>query len=140
FRGHNDVVIALAPAALGAAERIGEVRLKTEVMLTLGSSLSEKGKAEEAKTVMKEAVQLRAAAFGEDDRRTASALSALANAYAMNGELEPAIEAHTRALLASEKSYGAEHPETAIVRNNLAADHLYGLHPDRAAAELTKVI
>jgi tetratricopeptide (TPR) repeat protein len=90
--------------------------------------------------MLEEAVRRRAAAYGEQDRRTSMALSTLANAYAMNGELSPAIAAHRRALAAAELSFGASHPEAAIVRQNLADDYLYGLKGEEAVAELQKSV
>ncbi len=140
--GHQDTVAFLGPQAMGAAERHRRyVRLETEVMITRGSSLSEQGKVAEAKAMLEEAVRRRAAAYGEQDRRTSMALSTLANAYAMNGELSPAIAAHQRALVAAELSFPEPvTPKRPSFGQNLADDYLYGLKGEEAVAELQKSV
>lgn len=139
-RGRHQQVALLAPIALGAVERIHDERLATELQLTIGSSLSDQGKAKEAIAVLREAVDRRVAAFGAEDRRTASALSTLANAQAMSGDLDAAKEAHARALAAARVGFGPAHPETAIIQQNLGDDFLYGLHLEDAERELTSSI
>ncbi|MBL8949576.1 MAG: protein kinase, partial [Myxococcaceae bacterium] len=69
-RGHHDQVLQYGPAALGAAQRIDDVRHATEMMLTIGSSMGDKGRASEAKAMLEEAVKLREKAWGPNDRRT----------------------------------------------------------------------
>ena len=135
-RGRHDQVLFLGPAALGATQRVDDVRLTTEVMVTIGSSMSEKGRPAEAKAMLEDAVKLRAQAYGETDRRTSMALSALANAMAMGGDLDAAAAAHRRALAAAQAAFGAAHPEVGIVHMNLGDDYLYALKLDLAVQEL----
>lgn len=139
-RGHHQQVVTLGPVALGACERLHDVRLATDVQQTIGSSLSELGKSKEALTMLQQAVTRLTQAFGADDRRTSAALSTLANAQAMAGDLNGAIEAHTRALAAARVGYGPAHPETAIIQQNLGDDYLYGLRPQEAAVELAQSV
>ncbi len=140
LRAHHDQVILFSGPALGAAQRIDDVRLVTDVMGTLGASLSEKGDNEKARTLLEEAVRLRAEAWGADDRRTSAMLSVLANTLAMSGDLKGAISAHQKALTAAEAAFGAAHPEAAIIRQNLGDDYLYGLEGERAITELSKAV
>lgn len=139
-RGHHDQVLLLGGAALGAAQRIDDVRLVSEAMLTIGSSLSEKGRAAEARAMLEQAVKLRSEAWGDKDRRTSAALSVLANAMAMGGDLEGAKAAHGRALVAAEEAFGPAHPEVAIIRMNWGDDYLYGLEADVAAEQLARAV
>lgn len=132
LRGHHDQVILLSGPALGATERIKDVRLVTDVMGTLGASLSEKGEHAKAKALLEETVRQRSEAYGAADRRTAAMLSVLANALAMSGDLAAAITAHQQSLAAAEAAFGASHPESAIIRQNLGDDYLYGLQGDLA--------
>ena len=140
LRGHHDQVVLLSSAALGAAQRIDDVRLVTDVMGTLGASLSEKGDNEKARVLLEDAVRLRAEAYGVDDRRTSAMLSVLANTLAMSGDLNGAIAAHQKALTAAEVAFGPAHPETAIIRQNLGDDYLYGLRGPEAITELSKAV
>jgi serine/threonine protein kinase len=135
-RGRHDAVIQWSPAALGACERVDDVRLLSEVMGTLGASLSEKGRNAEARKWLEDAVALRVRAYGENDRRTSAMLSTLANTLAMAGELDGAIDAHTRALAAAEVAFGRTHPEVAVIRQNLGDDFLYGLQGSKALEHL----
>ncbi len=140
LRGHHDQVILLSGPALGATERIKDVRLVTDVMGTLGASLSEKGEPAKAKALLEEAVRQRSEAYGAADRRTAAMLSVLANALAMSGDLAAAITAHQQSLAAAEAAFGASHPESAIIRQNLGDDYLYGLQGDLAITELSRAV
>jgi tetratricopeptide (TPR) repeat protein/predicted Ser/Thr protein kinase len=140
LRGHHDQVILMSGAARGACERINDVRLVTDVMGTLGASLSEKGDLAQAKVLLEEAVRLRADAYGPDDRRTSAMLSVLANTLAMAGDLPAALSAHQKALAAAELAFGPSHPEAAIIRQNLGDDYLYGLQGELAVTELSKAI
>ncbi len=137
-QGHHDRVLEFGPAALGAAQRIDDVWLITDAQLTIGASMGDKGRSAEAKAMLEGAVKRRAEAFGEKDRRTSAALSVLANAVAMTGDLDGAREAHRRALEAAEQGFGAAHPEVAIIRINYGDDYLYALQAEPAAVELTK--
>ncbi|MFT3713148.1 MAG: protein kinase [Archangium sp.] len=136
-RGHHDAVLQFAGPARGACERINDVRLLTDVLSTIGASLSEKGKNVEAKAMLEDAVKRRVDTFGESDRRTAAMLSVLANTMAMSGDLDAAIAAHEKALAAARAAFGAAHPETAVIEQNLGDDYLYGLQGDKAVASLT---
>lgn len=138
--GHHQQVVNQGPIALGACERIGDVRLATVVQQTIGSSLSELGKSKEAIAMLQEAVDRLTKAFGADDRRTSAALSTLANAQAMAGDLEAAVTAHSRALEAAQTGYGPTHPETAIIQQNLGDDYLYGLRTTEAATQLAQSV
>lgn len=137
-QGHHDRVLQLGPAALGAAQRIDDVWLVTEAWLTMGASMSDKGRSAEAKAMLEQAVQVRVGAFGANDRRTSAALSVLANAVAMTGDLDGARDAHRRALEAAEQGFGPAHPEVAIIRMNYGDDFLYALQAEPAAVELRK--
>jgi eukaryotic-like serine/threonine-protein kinase len=136
-RGRHAQVVQLAPVALAVAARLDDLRLLTDAQLTLGSSLSELGKPQEAIPVLRAVVSRREQAFGAEDRRTAAALSVLANAQAMAGDLAGAAEAHRRALAAARQSYGPSHPETAIIQQNLGDDLLYALEGEGAVRELS---
>ena len=73
--GHTDQVLALSELALGACERIDDVRLLTDVISSRGSSLSDKGRYAEAKVLLEDAVRRRELAYGPKDRRTSAMLS-----------------------------------------------------------------
>lgn len=135
--GRPDEVLALGPIARGACERINDVRLLTDVLATIGSSLSDKGRADEARALLEEAVRLRVEAYGPRDRRTSATLSVLANVKAMSGDLAGAIDGHTRALDAAKEAFGPEHPETGIIEFNLGDDFLYGLQLEPARVAFT---
>lgn len=138
--GHTDQVIALSELALGACERIDDVRLLTDVMSSRGSSLSDKGRYAEAKVLLEDAVHRRELAYGPKDRRTSAMLSVLANTMAMSGDLKGAIDSHRRALEAAEAGFGLAHPETAIIRQNLGDDFLYGLDLPPAVQALSAAV
>lgn len=138
--GHTDQVLALSELALGACERIDDVRLLTDVISSRGSSLSDKGRYAEAKVLLEDAVRRRELAYGPKDRRTSAMLSVLANTMAMSGDLKGAIDAHRRALEGAEAGFGLAHPETAIIRQNLGDDFLYGLDLPPAVQALTAAV
>ncbi|MBL8917093.1 MAG: protein kinase [Archangium sp.] len=139
-KGHHDLVVQFSGPALGACERLNDVRLVTETMGTLGSSLAEQGKLKESRALLEEAVQKRVNTFGENDRRTSTLLSTLANTLAMSGDLNGAIAAHEKSLRAAEVAFGKAHPETAIIRQNLGDDFVYGLQGPRGVAELKEAV
>lgn len=139
-RGHHDLVVQFSGPALGACERLNDVRLITETMGTLGSSLAEQGKMKESRALLEDAVRKRVETFGENDRRTSTMLSTLANTLAMSGDLNGAIAAHEKSLRAAEVAFGKAHPETAIIRQNLGDDFVYGLQGARGVTELKDAV
>lgn len=138
--GHHDIVVQFSGPALGACERLNDVRLVTEAMGTLGSSLAEQGKLKESRALLEDAVRRRVETFGANDRRTSTLLSTLANTLAMSGDLDAAIAAHQKSLTAAEAAFGKTHPETAIIRQNLGDDFVYGLQGARGVAELNEAV
>lgn len=138
WRGRYEQAVFLESPALGAAERAGDIWIKTEILLMLGGSLSQLGRAEKAQPMFEEAVALRRKLYGEKDRRLAFALSSLGNAYSMSGDLARGTVAHRQAMEAGEAALGASHPNVGILHNNLGDDYLYGLEPALAIAELEK--
>jgi eukaryotic-like serine/threonine-protein kinase len=137
-RGHHDQVVFLKAPALGAAERVGDIFLQTEILLNVGGSLSQLGKTREAQPLFEQAVELRRQRYGAQDARVASALSALGNAYAMQGNLEAGVTAHRQAVATGEAALGPSHPTVGTLHGNLGDDYLYGLEAEAAVAELEK--
>jgi eukaryotic-like serine/threonine-protein kinase len=137
-RGHHDQVLFMKAPALGAAERVGDIFLQTELLLLVGGSLSQLGKTTEAQPLFEEAVQLRRRHYGDKDARLASALSALGNAYAMQGNLDAGIPAHRQAVEMAEAALGTSHPTVGVLHENLGCDFLYGLNAPAAVVELEK--
>jgi tetratricopeptide (TPR) repeat protein len=135
LRGHHAQVVYMQSAALGAAERIADVWLQTEIMLNVGGSLGQLGKPAEAQTLFEHAVTLRRQLYGPRDRRLAFALSALGNAYAMKGELDAGITAHREAAEIGDVALGRMHPGVGLMHGNLGSDYLFGLHPLEAITE-----
>ncbi len=127
LRGRHDEVSLLSAPALGAAERVGDVWVQTEMMMYVGGSLTQQGKFDEAQRIFEQAVALRRKLYGERDRRLAFALSALGNAYAMRGKLAEGIAAHASAAQSAEAALGSAHPQVGVMYGNLASDYLYGL-------------
>ena len=138
WQGHYEKVLFMKGPAMGACERVGDAWLRSELLLFLGGSLCQLGKAGEAQPLFEEAVRLRTQVYGEKDRRTSFALSSLGNALAMQGDLEGGIEAHRKALVAAQASLGANHPSLGTLHGNLGSDYLYGLQGELAVAELEK--
>lgn len=139
-RGEHAQVVALEKPALGAAQRVGDAWLATEVMLMVGGSLSELGQPERAQALFEEAVRIRERVYGKADRRSAFALSSLGNALAMRGQLEGAIDAHARALATAEADLGATHPNIGVLRTNLGDDYLYGLRAAEAVTQFASAV
>ncbi|RYZ41555.1 MAG: serine/threonine-protein kinase [Myxococcaceae bacterium] len=138
WQGHYDRVAFMQGPALGAADRSGDVWIRSELRLMLGGALSQYGKAQEAQPLFEEAVRLRLGAYGENDRRTAFALSSLGNALAMQGDLVGGIDAHRKAVVAAEAALGMQHPNIGTLHGNLGSDYLYGLQSRLAVEELEK--
>jgi len=139
-RGNHEQVVFLQPAALGAAERLGDVFLETEMMMFFGGSLSQLGKAKEAEALFERAVTMRRKIYGDRDHRTANALSSLGNAYAMKGDLVPGIAAHKEAAEITEASLGNTHPNAGTTHGNLGSDYTYGLRAPEAIVEFQTAI
>jgi len=138
WRGHYERVIAMQPAALGAAERIGDRFLASEVLMNVGGALEQLGKIKEAQPLFEQAVAIRRELYGARDHRLAFALSALGNAYAMQGNLDAGIAAHREAVAIGEADLGTAHPNVGVMHGNLASDYTYALRPVEAIAELVK--
>jgi eukaryotic-like serine/threonine-protein kinase len=139
-RGHHDQVLFLRAPALGAAQRVGDVFLESEIMLIVGGSLSQLGKTSEAQAMFAQAVELRRGSFGDKDGRLASALSSLGNAYAMQGDLARGIPAHRQAVEMAEAAMGGTHPTVGVMHENLGCDFLYGLDSAAALVELDQAV
>ncbi len=135
WRGEHARVVFLKPLALGATARAADAWAETEVLLMVGGSLTQLGRAAEAEPLFEAAAQRRLKLYGEKDRRTAFALSSLGNGLSMKGDLAGGIEAHRRAVEAAEYGLGKPHPNVGILHNNLGDDYLYGLELDRAVTE-----
>ncbi|HET9991076.1 MAG TPA: tetratricopeptide repeat protein, partial [Kofleriaceae bacterium] len=138
LRGHYDRVLELKDAALGATERVGDRWLQSEIMLNVGGALTQQNKLAEAEALFAQAVAMRRVLYGDRDRRLAFALSALGNAYAMEGKLDAGITAHRDALVTAEADLGADHPDVAVLHGNLADDYIYGLRAADAVTELER--
>lgn len=139
-RGRHEQVLALEKMALGAASRVGDAWLRSEVMLMCGGSASELGQFAHAEALFKEAVALRRQNYGPEDQRTAIALSAVGNALAMRGELDGGIAAHTEGLTMAIAALGAAHPTVGILRANVGDDYLYGLRGAEAVESLSVAV
>lgn len=139
-RGRAEQALLIEEPALGAAERIGDVQEQTEILLMAGGAASQLGQVERAQARFEQALQLRLAAFGPDDRRTAAALSAVGNALAMKGDLVGGSDAHRRALAAGVAALGPSHPNVGTFHGNLGDDYLYDLKPEPAVAELSAAV
>ena len=120
-RGRPEPVVAMQAAALGAAERIDDVYLQTEIMQLLGGAYSQLGKLAEARAQFERAVELRRQIYGDRDHRVAAVLSSLGNAYAMKGELDLGIAAHREAVEIAEAALGpVTSPTRLLLRPRLA--------------------
>ncbi|HEU0029853.1 MAG TPA: serine/threonine-protein kinase [Kofleriaceae bacterium] len=138
YQGHFAQAVLLRDPAVGAAERIGDGWLQSEILLNVGGSLDQLGRSAEAQALYEQAVAMRKKLYGERDRRTAFALSALGNAYAMQGKLDAGIAAHRDAVVIAEAALGASHPTVGVMHGNLGDDYVYGLRPLDGIAELEK--
>jgi serine/threonine-protein kinase len=139
-RGQHDQAVALRLLALGAAQRVGDRYLETELLVTAGAALTQLGKPAEAQPMFEQAVALRRALYGERSPRLAAAITALGNAHAMQGDLEQAKTAHRQALDLTVAALGKEHPDVGTMHGNLGNDELYDLRIDAALAELATAV
>lgn len=137
-RGEHDKVVFLKEAAFGAAERVSDRWLESELSLMVGGSLSQRGRIREAQSLFEEAVQMRRRLYGDRDRRVSFALTALGNAYAMQGDLDAGIPIHRQAVEIAEAAVGAAHPSVGVGYGNLGNDYLFGLQPEAAIAQFEK--
>jgi tetratricopeptide (TPR) repeat protein len=85
-----------------------------------GHYLAERGQYLEAEPLMGLALSIHVQNLGIEHRRTASALSDLANLYSMQGDYSLAEPMYQRAIAIHEKQLGAEHPDTVKCLHNLA--------------------
>ena len=139
-QGHYEQVVFLQHAALGAAERLGDVFMMTELQLLVGGAQSQLGRLEEAQVLFEQAVTARRKIYGVKDSRVASALTAVGNAFAMQGDLARGIPAHVEAAQIAEAALGPSHPNVGTMYGNLGSDYLYGGEPARAVRELTHAL
>jgi tetratricopeptide (TPR) repeat protein len=137
-RGHFEQVVAMRAPALGAMERVGDLKLQTDTKLNIGAALGQLGKPAESQALFEEVVAQRRAGYGNRDYRLGTALSALGNAYSMQGKLDQGIAAHREAVATVAAALGATHPTTGVMRGNLGDDYIYGLRPEEAIVELAK--
>jgi tetratricopeptide (TPR) repeat protein len=137
-RGHYDQVVQWQAPALGAADRLGDLYLKTELLIPISAALSQLGRTREAQPQLETAVALRRKLYGTSNARLAAVVTTLGNAYAMQGQLESGIAAHRQALEIGEAALGPTHPDVGTYHANLGDDYLYGLRVGPAVAELTK--
>jgi eukaryotic-like serine/threonine-protein kinase len=135
-RGHYAQALEFEAVARGAAQRIGDRYLETELMINAGAALGQLGRAAEAQPLFEEAVEIRRKLYGETNARVAAALTALGNSYAMQGNLEAGMAAHRQATAIAEAALGPSHPDVAVNHGNLGDDHLYGLRAAEATVEL----
>ncbi|MDI1476892.1 serine/threonine-protein kinase [Polyangium sp. y55x31] len=138
LRGKHEQAALMEAPALGAAERIDDVYLQTEIMLFLGGAYGQLGKNAEAEAQFERAVKMRRAAFGDHDRRVAAALSSLGNALAMKGDLDRGITAHREAAEIAEAALGAAHPNVGIMIGNLGSDYTYAQRGAEAVAQFER--
>lgn len=133
-RGLHEQVILLQGPALGAAERVGDLYLSTQIQIVVGAAYSQLGKFAEAGELFDRALATRRSIYGQDDDRVAGALMAVGNAHAMRGDLARGIPAHLEAARINEAALGPNHPNVATAYDNLGSDYLYGLEPAQAIA------
>jgi tetratricopeptide (TPR) repeat protein len=83
---------------------------------------------------------LRRSLYGDRSPRLAAAITALGNAYAMQGDLERAKAEHVRALEITRNALGATHPDVATMHGNIGSDELYALRFEPALVELSEAL
>jgi tetratricopeptide (TPR) repeat protein len=96
--------------------------------------------AKEAQALFEQAVALRRSLYGDRSPRLAAAITALGNAYAMQGDLERAKVAHVQALEITRNALGAAHPDVATMHGNIGSDELYALRFEPARVELSEAV
>ncbi len=100
-------------------DRDGELNL-ARFINNLGSVYFDQGDYQNAVTMFREAMSIRARLVGEESDVYAITLTNLANAQTNLGELDEAERTATRGLALHERIFGAEHPRTASALNALA--------------------
>jgi nephrocystin-3 len=99
--------------------------------------LGQKGDAERAITLAREAAVGSERHFGLEHPQTIAYLRALANALLLDGQSDAGVEMLQLALSASEKVHGPAHPQTLQLKGTLASAH--GSGEDTAEAELKEI-
>ncbi|HTE53003.1 MAG TPA: tetratricopeptide repeat protein [Kofleriaceae bacterium] len=135
-RGQYQAALVYYRIGLPAAVRVGDRYLETELFVVGGSSMLQLSRANEALPLFEQAVALRRALYGDESPRLAAAITALGNAYAMQGDLERAKREHVQALEITRNALGAMHPDVATMHGNIGSDELYGLKFESALVEL----
>lgn len=123
-----------------AAVRVGDRYLETELFVVGGSSMLQLARAKEAQALFEQAVASRRALYGEKSPRLAAAITALGNAYAMQGDLERAKVQHRKALEITRDALGPTHPDVATMHANIGSDELYGLNVEAAVSQMTEAV
>ena len=111
----------MAERALNIAGRLSkdDVR-RSHPLHTLACVYQSMGRAEEARRLFLEALDLRERSLGPEHPHLASTLTNLASLYLAEGNLDAAGPLAERAVSILEKTLGPEHPNTAVALNNLA--------------------
>ncbi len=139
-RGQHRNALVYYELGLPAAARVGDRYLETELFVVGGSSMLQLSRAKEAVALFEKAIELRRALYGDTSPRLAAAITALGNAYAMQGDLGRAKLEHARALEITRNALGATHPDVATMHGNLGSDELYALSFEAAIVELTQAL
>lgn len=99
---------------------------------SLGTTYMYSGDLAAAEAPMREALNLREAAFGMDHPLTAVSLNNLGVLLYQSGRYEEAVVYYKRALPIYEKIYEADHPEVGAILNNIGRSSLMAGHVDAA--------
>ena len=91
------------------------------VLILLAGFFRDAGRLSHAEPLYRQAVAIRARAFGEAHPETAAVLNELAELLRLRKDYPAAEPLYRRALAASEQTLGPKHPQTAGILNNLAA-------------------
>jgi len=110
-----DVMFATAPPQIGSGNPLlaGALRSFAPAQVKLGNKSF-------AESQLQYALEIDLKAFGEDDPRVAEDLVQLGAVYALMDRTEDARAAYVRALAASSRSRGKDHPRTDAIRGLLA--------------------
>ena len=139
-RGQYQAALVYYRIGLPAALRVGDRYLETELFIVGGSSMLQLSRAKEAQALFEQAVALRRSLYGDRSPRLAAAVTALGNAYAMQGDLERAKVEHVQALEITRNALGATHPDVATMHGNIGSDELYALKFEPALVELNEAL
>jgi tetratricopeptide (TPR) repeat protein len=133
----EDLLAAANPDAMGgdapvrevlraASERIGERTdldplFKSEILLSMGKTLSVAGEFELARGHLEEALAIREELYGDDHLLTVDALKELGSAYVIASQVEPSrVERSKRVLDVRMRDLGPEHNQTLVAMNDYA--------------------